>query len=202
MILTSCGSEKISVILSNPCSPPCLYGITPGISKFDETVDLLIDVPGIKNKKETIEEYLKNNRVLSLFGVREMGLRVFLPDETVNNIVIITKNWKLREIFEEFGKPKDYLSYYQKFERTSRSVILLYPKYGLLVSVLVSEYNEKTDNSIIFDYSDVEFIEFISKESFYSYLDLNIMGYENEFFMDNIEPWQGVGELITTEYSF
>jgi len=201
-ILSSCNSQKVSVVESNPCSPPCWYGIIPGETSVNEAIGLLLLIPGIHDDREKIEDYLSNNKIISLRKVREEGLQIYCPDEKVTNISLYSENWNLREIIDLYGEPLYYLSFYQQYESTYRSVILLYPKNGIYVSIKVRYFNETTKNSVISYDSEVDSIRFTQIEGLLDNLGLTIMGYQNEFFKNNNEPWQGVGELITTGYTF
>ncbi|KAF0111919.1 MAG: hypothetical protein FD147_433 [Chloroflexi bacterium] len=200
VLISSCSSNRTSLLKESSCLPPCWFDITPGVTKFDDAVDLLIKIPGIKSDAEKLKSKLEYNKILDLSNVRENGLQISVSNEYVSRISIFTSGWMYSEIKNLYGEPEYYLSYYQQFESIHRFVFIIYPKSGLIISLEANEFNPETNNSIISFDSKVTSVTFISSEHFFEHLDSNLVGYQNNFITKKLEPWQGLGELETTKY--
>lgn len=48
-----------SLITGHPCEPPCLYGLVPGQTTYEETLKILVDIPQIRN----VQEFKRDNRI-------------------------------------------------------------------------------------------------------------------------------------------
>lgn len=198
LIVQSCSIDKPSLIEGNPCTLPCLYGITPGITNFDDAITALAPILNA-GSAEKIRSKMKNNQVMDIKLLKETKIQMTNKNGYVWQISLRTDSWKISEVIELLGEPEYYLSFYQSREFTHHGAFLVYPKNGLYVSIIVDNFNQKTNDPIISSDTQVSNFTIMSRNSFYE----NLVSFEfviqDPEIFNNFETWTGYGELDSFE---
>jgi hypothetical protein len=142
--------EKFRKIFENNggCQLPCVWGITPGKTKFGELNETLFSLGYVARfpVDDNLFHYdliITDPDFLDPYGNQELGVS-FICDETIVHEISISSNnikppsdTSLAGLLSTFGKPDEILLHFSPippFGNPSYSIVLFYKQIGLLVN--------------------------------------------------------------------
>ncbi len=132
-----------SVVLSNVCTPPCWYRITPGAMNFNQVFEVINSMEFVNADTLSVEED-EETRPSEIFWAFQRPAEdstgaVFFEDDTAIAINILTINsLTLGDLFERFGEPETYWAEFGTGEnREYAEVALFYPAKGFVADVVI-----------------------------------------------------------------
>jgi hypothetical protein len=196
---TSCISRTKSILVDNPCRPPCWYGITPGQTNQEEALKILKGIPEINWQSINSDLFLSklaDGYRWKFINAKETDGEIAFSNGITEAIHIEPGNSTIAKIFDLYGEPDTYLAFYQSIEFTIWGVYLFYPERGLIIGT-DSLYTHNLDNVILKKNAKVAEVIFLPKEDIYRYIIDNPLDITEEFISENTYAWNGLGELVS-----
>ncbi len=142
--------EPGPTIAAKPCPLPCWYGITPGKTSIEESLNILKTLPGVyipdKGIKESggrIKEIYWRGGYPKIWWYSSKRIitrnRLVAEEGVVTRIVLelaVTDTLSLGEVVERYGPPEGYKTYYIlpiEDEAAEWSVIFFCPQQGMTI---------------------------------------------------------------------
>jgi hypothetical protein len=111
VILAACSgkSQVANSFVNSPCQVPCWQNITPGVTKAEDTSDLLKTIPGINESKiERLPRWnIYDERYKFSFRDKKSEGEIFIIEGSVYSIAIYGDlNIPLEQIIQLYGEPE------------------------------------------------------------------------------------------------
>jgi hypothetical protein len=191
------------IIAETSCEPPCWQKIQPGETTTWEAVNILERTQNVGGIQQWDERYGKKIAWEFSYPVRESSGYIYLADDTVLAISIITYgSMSVADALDQFGEPDHFwMRYKDTFERHWLEVVLVYPTQGIFVRFDI-ELSDETDQSLSAQMeadNPVSRVIYFDPVQYEYLLGSRILFIENEqAILDRQQPWHGL-EMISYE---
>jgi hypothetical protein len=206
-VITSCsiigdGSARLPEVLStNPCEPPCWYGIIPGETTHEEVLSLLPDLPFIK--PETIQDWYDETGVHIKSYTGASGVRFHYDEGKFVKVIIINPSARIfsfGDVISAIGEPDKVLAVQGPDSREGVRYKLIYAKSGIVFGGVLRPFDARKEQALIKENHQVTSIYFFNPDLIEQvFTDFSISGLSEEVFRSGLQDWQGFGEIDPVE---
>jgi hypothetical protein len=194
-----------STVLTNPCDPPCWYGIQPGKMTSVRVLSILMELPWVSQGiRERTRNFPVSDELIHLEWKFERPAPdsygyAYFDDDVCTAISILTYgSLTIADAFERFGEPELMWMHTEKVEtREWIEVTLLYRAEGIVAEVDVDLPPEGAiDQFEIFGKSPVSRVTYFDPRRFQDLLDTEILINEApRTRQGDLMPWPGLGVM-------
>lgn len=195
-------SRDPSTVLTNPCDPPCWYGIQPGEMTSVRVLGILMELPWVSQGiRERMSNYPRRDELIHLEWQLQRpapdayGYAYFDEDLCTAISILAYGSLTVADAFGEFGEPELMWMHTEKVDsREWVEVTLLYGTTGLVIEVDVDVPAEGTWSSVeITGNSPVWRVTYFDPTRFQDLLDTEILINESPGTRDgDLMPWRGL----------
>jgi hypothetical protein len=206
-VITSCsiigdGSARLPEVLStNPCEPPCWYGIIPGETTHEEVLSLLPDLPFIK--PETIQDWYDETGVHIKSYTGASGVRFHYDEEQIVKVISINtriRKFTLGDVISAIGSPEKVLAIQGMDSRPGLIYYLISPERGIAFGGVIRPFDSRKEQAMIKQEYQVIGLHFFNPELLaLVFTDFSISSISEEVFRSGLQDWQGFGEIDPVE---
>lgn len=197
-------TREPSTMLTNPCDPPCWYGIQPGEMTSLPVLGILMELPWVSGIRERISNFPVSDELIHLEwkfirpAPDSYGYAYF-DDDVCTAISILTHgSLTIADAFGRFGEPELMWVHTEKVEtREWIEVTLLYRAQGVAVEVDVDLPTEGAiDQFEVVGKSPVRRVTYFDSGRFQDLLDTEILINEAPRTRPgDLMPWPGLGVM-------
>jgi hypothetical protein len=200
-------TREPSTVLTNPCDPPCWYGIQPGEMTSVRVLSILMDLPWVGSISERMRGYPRRDE---LFHLRWPYRRpapdtygyAYFDDDICTSISILTHgSLTIADAFGKFGEPELMWMHTEKAgTREWVEVTLLYSSDGIVVEVDIDLPAEGASNYVeIREKTPVWRVTYFDPGRFQGLLETEILINERpRNRLVDLMPWPGLGAIHYT----
>ena len=193
-----------STVLTNPCDPPCWYGIQPGEMTSVRVLSILMELPWVSGIRERMRGYPRRDELFHLqWAFRRPAPDAYgyayFDDDICTSISILTHgSLTISDAFGRFGEPELMWMHTEKAgTREWVEVTLLYSSDGIVVEVDVDLPTEGASNSVeMREKTPVWRVTYFDPGRFQDLLDTEILINERpQSRLGDLVPWPGLGVI-------
>jgi hypothetical protein len=193
-----------STVLTNPCDPPCWYGIQPGETASVRVLSILMELPWVSGIRERTRNFPVSDELIHLEWkfmrpAPDTYGYAYFDDDICTAISILTYgSLTIADAFDRFGEPELMWMHIERVEtREWIEVTLLYPADGIVVEVDVGLPAEGAVSHVeILGKSPVSRVAYFDPKRFQDLLDTEILINEAPRTRPgDLMPWPGLGVI-------
>jgi hypothetical protein len=200
-------TREPSTVLTNPCDPPCWYGIQPGEMTSVRVLSILMDLPWVVSIRERTRGYPRSDELIHLNWkfrrpVPDTYGYAYFDDDICTAISILTYgSLTVSDAFGRFGEPELMWMHTEKAgTREWVEVTLIYSSNGIVVEVDVDLPAEGASNYVeMREETPVWRVTYFDPGRFQGLLDTEILINERpRSRLVDLMPWPGLGAIHYT----
>jgi hypothetical protein len=134
-------TDEVDLLLDSPCTPPCWYNITPGITTRSEAKSILNGLSFVENSSIVLNQ-AGNIGWKQISASEDVTGGILFTDSTVRSIYILpsTCTTTIQELIDLLGPPEGTWVSYVHLPEDGVTVTLIWPQMGLRANLEIIDY--------------------------------------------------------------